>query len=391
MSNLTKNEHIFTVSELSDYLKSIISNKKIKVIGEVSQPVLRGGHLYFSLKDDSSNIKSIVWKSKNIDKESISEGQKLTLECKLDFYGGNGTINLIVDKIITQDGSGELFIKYEKIKQEFTIKGYFDKSRKKQLPQIIKNILILTSEKGAALQDFIYNLDNNKSLINYDIQDVKVQGTDCPKTICEYLEQLKKTNIIYDLVVITRGGGSFEELFGFSQPELIESVYNFHLPVLSAIGHQVDNPLLDLIADISSPTPSLAAQFIVDYNKKFISGLEKIRDNIKSDLLNEITERQNMLSKLNEKIYKLFNRLVNLKNDCQNLIRNDIGNLMVKLSILESKVQINLNKNITLYSKSNEKITSTEDLEFFIGQFIKLRWADKEYKIKVIEKNENLI
>ena len=98
-----------------------------------------------------------------------------------------------------------------------------------------------------------------------------------------------------------------------------------------------------------------------------------------------------MLSKLNEKIYKLFNGLVNLKNDCQNLIRNDIGNLMVKLSILESKVQINLNKNITLYSKSNEKITSTEDLEFFIGQFIKLRWVDKEYKIKVIEKNENLI
>lgn len=379
-------EHIFTVSELSDYLKSIISNKKVKVIGEVSQPVIRGGHLYFSLKDESSNIKSIVWKSKNIDKDVISDGQKLTLECKLDFYGGNGSVNLIVDKIITQEGSGELFIKYEKIKQEFTNKGYFDKSRKKPLPKIIKDILILTSENGAALQDFIYNLDNNKSLINYDIQDVKVQGTDCPKTICNELEQLKKKNTQYDLVVITRGGGGFEELFGFSQPELIETIYNFHLPVLSAIGHQVDNPLLDLIADISAPTPSLAAQFIVDYNKKFLCSLKEIRDNIKTDLLNEISESQNMLVKLSEKIYKLFNSLVNLKNDCQNLIRNDIGNLMLKLSILESKVQMDLNKNIILFTKSNDKIASNEDLESFIGHIIKLRWADKEYKIKIIEK-----
>jgi exodeoxyribonuclease VII large subunit len=378
-------EHIFTVSELTDYLKSVISNKKVKVTGEVSQPVIRGGHLYFSLKDDSSNIKSIVWKSKNINKDAISEGQKLTLECKLDFYGGNGTINLIVDKIITQEGSGELFIKYEKIKQDFMSAGYFDKSRKKQLPKNIKDILILTSESGAALQDFIYNLDNNKSLINYDIQDVKVQGVDCPKTICDQLEQLKKANSNYDLVVITRGGGSFEELFGFSQPELIESVYNFHLPVLSAIGHQVDNPLLDLIADVSAPTPSLAAQFIVDYNKKFINGLEEIRDDVKSELLDEISEKQALLSKINEKIYRMFSSLVNLKNDCQNLIRSDIGNLMIKLSILESKVQVDSNKNISLYElKSENKILNSEELANLAGHILKLRWGDKEFKIKLV-------
>jgi exodeoxyribonuclease VII large subunit len=381
MSILNKtNEHIFTVSELANYLKSIISNNKIKVTGEVSQPVIRGGHLYFSIKDESSNIKSIVWKSKNIDKESISEGQKLTIECKTDFYGGNGSVNLIVDKIITQDGSGELFIKYEKIKQDFLSKGYFDKSRKKQLPKIIKDILILTSENGAALQDFIYNLDNNKSLINYDIQDVKVQGTDCPKNICDYLTQLKKSNTKYDLVVITRGGGSFEELFGFSQPELIEAVYNFHLPVLSAIGHQVDNPLIDLIADISAPTPSLAAQFIVDYNKKFMTQLFDIRNEIKLDLLNELSDQQSVLSKLNEKIYRYFN---NLKNECQNLIRNDINDLLFQLSFLESKIQIDYNKNIILYSNSNIKISSNDELENYIGQIIKLRWGNKEFKIKI--------
>jgi exodeoxyribonuclease VII large subunit len=191
---VSSKEHIFTVSELSEYLKSIVSNKKVKVTGEISQPKISNGHIYFTLKDDSNNLKSIIWKFKNIDKEQLIEGQKITMECKLDFYGGSGSLNLIVEKIITTDGYGELFIKYEKIKQEFNEKGYFLQSRKKQLPKFLKNILIITSENGAALQDFIYNLENNKSLINYDIIDVVVQGVDCPKNICETLKHITNTD-----------------------------------------------------------------------------------------------------------------------------------------------------------------------------------------------------
>ena len=394
MSNLVKTnesksnsgsskEYIFTVSELSEYLKSIISNKKVKVTGEVSQPKYSNGHLYFTLKDDTNNLKSIIWKFKNIDKESLVEGQKVTIECKLDFYGGSGSLNLIVEKIITNAGQGELFIKYEKIKKEFEEKGYFLQSRKKSLPNILKNILVITSENGAALQDFIYNLENNNSLINYDIVDVVVQGIDCPKNICQVLQQIKNDNKSYDLVIITRGGGSFSDLFGFSQPELIQSVYDFHLPVLSAIGHQIDNPLLDLISDVSTPTPSLGAQFIVDHNKKYIGKMEIIRDNIKSSLLDEITEYQNIYSKLNEKVYKSFNSLINLKNDLLNEIRQDIGNLMLKYSLLESKVIVEKINQIKLYNKNN-LIEDQEHLDNYIGQIIKLKWGDKEYKIKVL-------
>lgn len=394
MSNLVKTteskcnlvspkEYVFTVSELSEYLKSIVSNKKVKVTGEVSQPKYSNGHLYFTLKDDTNNLKSIIWKFKNINKESLVEGQKVTLECKLDFYGGSGSLNLIVEKIITNDGQGELFIKYEQIKKEFEDKGYFLQLRKKQLPTILKNILVITSENGAALQDFIYNLENNKSLINYDIVDVVVQGIDCPKNICEILHQLKNDNTSYDLVIITRGGGSFSDLFGFSQRELIQSVYDFHLPVLSAIGHQVDNPLLDLVSDVFMPTPSLAAQFIVDHNKKYIGKIQIIRDNIKSILLDEITQYQNIYSKLNEKVYKSFNSFVNLKNDLLNVIRQDISDLMLKYSLLESKVIIEKTNQIKLYNKNNP-IEKQECLDNYIGQIIKLKWGEKEYKIKVL-------
>jgi len=213
--------NLFTVSELSEYLKSIVTNKKIKVSGEVSQPKLSGGHLYFTLKDSTSNLKSIIWKSKNINKESIVDGNKIIIECRFDFYGPTGNINLIVDKIITNENSGELHAEYEKIKDNFALKGYFDQSRKKPIPDFVKNILILTSETGAALQDFIYNLTNNHSLVNFEICDVKVQGSECPANICQELVNITCSNKHYDIVVITRGGGSFEDLFGFSQPALI--------------------------------------------------------------------------------------------------------------------------------------------------------------------------
>ncbi len=380
---MTSKEHVFTVSELTEYLKSVVSNKKIKVTGEVSQPKISNGHLYFTLKDDTNNLKSIIWKFKNINKDEIVSGQKITLECKLDFYGGSGSLNLIVEKIITNEGQGELFVKYEKIKKKFESKGYFDPARKKPLVPVLSNILIITSASGAALQDFIYNLENNKSKVNYDIVDVVVQGVDCPGNICEVLEQVKEDKCEYDLVIIMRGGGSFSDLFGFSQPELIQAVYDFHLPVLSAIGHQVDNPLLDLVADISTPTPSLAAQFIVDHNKKYLKKLHLIRDDIQSELLDRITEQQSQYAKLSEKLYKSFNSLSNLKSQLLNELRQDIGNIMHKYTRLESQVIIKNPNEIKLFNKKKQ-ITNSDELDKLIGQTVKLIWGEQEYKIKVI-------
>jgi len=379
------NTKVFTVSELTEYLKTIVAGKKIRIIGEVSQPTIRGGHLYFNLKDESSNIKSIIFKSKNIPKDDITDGLKLTLDCKLDYYGGTGNINLIVDKIITNDGDGELFIKYEKIKLELISKGYFDKSNKKSLPSILKNILIITSQDGAALQDFIFNLNNNKSLIKYDIIDVKVQGFECPKNICDILNNWD-SNLLYDLVVITRGGGSFSDLFGFSQPELIESVFNFHLPILSAIGHQIDNPLLDLVADYSAPTPSLASQFIVDHNKNYLNNLDNIKENFKINILNDLTNQQLLIAKLDEKINKQFYKLESIKNQIQNSLITQLNQLVIKLTILDTKINIHSNPFIELFNLDS-KIYNTETLDILIGKKIKLKWGNHEYKIKLINKN----
>lgn len=373
------NEHIFTVTELSEYIKTIIPGNKIKVQGEVSQPKLSGGHLYFSLKDDNSNIKSIVWRSKN--KYIIEQGQKIVMDCRLDYYSMGGNINLIVDNITTNDEKGELYIKYEKIKEDFINKGYFNQTNKNiELPPIIKNIIIITSANGAALQDFLYNMGNNNMNVNYEVIDVVVQGLSCPKNICIELEKLDK---IYDLVIITRGGGSFEDLFGFSQPELIETVHQLRFkipPILSAIGHMVDNPLLDLVADFSAPTPSLAAQFIVDHNKKYINSLQSIKNNIRISMLDQLNLYNNILTKFNMRLNNVFSQFINLKNSCKNDIINILNNRLLQLKVMESQLNTKP-QDITLFRR-NIKINNPDELS--MNMVLLLKWGDKEFNVKIL-------
>jgi exodeoxyribonuclease VII large subunit len=370
-------QDIWSVSKLGEYIKKTIF-KKVKIKGEVSQPKISSGHLYFQLKDQHASIRGIIWKYNSIPKDSITDGQKLTVEGKLDFYGNTGSTNLIVDKIITLDGEGELFTKYSQMKQEFTEKGYFDMERKKKLPTVIKHILLLTSETGAALQDFLYNLENQHSNLTYDLVDVKVQGTECPHNICIELQKMKPN--VYDLVVITRGGGSFEDLFGFSKPELIEAVYQCSLPILSAIGHQTDSPLLDFIADCVAPTPSLAAQLIVDHNKSFIQDLKEIQVQCKESLLDEIQEHQNMLGSLLERLYKNSVGILQLRTELQNQILQTIQQQLHQLCMMETVIQQKSSDSIRVYHDSTE-IKSPQELQLYKGKKLELRWMDHEFQI----------
>ena len=289
------------ISKLCELVKNSLPDTKFKVIGEVSQPKVSQGHLYFTLKDNNTSIKAIIWKTKYEKiKDKLNEGDKITVFGKLDYYGFTGTVSFIIDSILENEGIGELQKEYELLKESYLKKGYFDKEKKLPIPKVIKKILILTSSNGAAIHDFLFNLENNGSKINYNIIDVPVQGQDSPKIIASKLDELNMTELDYDLIIITRGGGSFQDLFGFSDKYIIESVYNFNkIPILSAIGHQIDNPLLDLVADCSCPTPSLAAQFIVDINRKYITDYYNIKEDIKNSIVSNIFNYQRELNILN--------------------------------------------------------------------------------------------
>lgn len=371
---------ILTVSEFCYQIKDFLPTKKFMVIGEINQLKNSHGHHYFIFKDNDNIINATIWKSKMESlKVIIKDGDKITVEGKLDFYSVGGKLNFIIDNIISNEGIGELLKKYQKIKNDFEKKGYFDSSLKLKLPNCIKNILLLTSESGAAYHDFLYGLENAKSNVTVELIDVIVQGVDCPQNICKQLENIKLKNLNYDLVILTRGGGSFQDLFGFSQPELIETLYNFNLPTLSAIGHQVDNPLSDLVCDYSAPTPSLAAQFIVDYNKNYLRSYQNILQEITHimniKLINKLEKTNNLFEKLNKK-WLSFER-----NNKQKLI-NELNIMLRKLDNFESRLDMYETTNILL--NANGKIMyNKEDLLEYKGKNLEIIWNGIIVKVKI--------
>ena len=336
------------ITQLSELIKRHLPKEKILLKGEVSQPKDSRGNLYLSLKDNNpSMIKTIIWKNKleNV-KEKIEEGDEITVDGYLDFYGGYGTISFIINQLVKHEGEGEINALFLKIKEQFQKKGYFDDIHKFKKLKYIKKVLILTRDSGSVINDFNHNIEENRSKLEHDLIDVSVQGNNCPNDIINILENDDSSVDFtkYDLVVIIRGGGSKEELFGFSKPELIETVFDFkEKPILSAIGHKPDVSLLDLVADYSAPTPSLAAQYIIDINKNYINEMEKIKDEIKQNITQLLNNKIRKLNKINENIIKYFYSFDEIKKDIFNKLINILNKTLLILSKIESNIDLKIN------------------------------------------------
>ena len=374
------------ITQLGELIKESMPNQVLRVIGEVSQPKIFRGNMYLNLKDKMYNIKAIIWKTKYEQfNTEIKDGDKIVVKGKLDFYGANGSVTYIIDKLIKYEGEGELSALYQKYKKMFETKGYFDRDKKLIIPDKIEKILLLTSESGAAIHDFIYALDNNHSKLDYDIIDVPVQGRMCPLNIINEINKIKDN---YDAIVITRGGGSFEDLFGFSQPELIEAIHNFDQPVISAIGHQVDTSLLDLVSDCCCPTPSLAAQYIIDTNKKFINELEEIRDDIKDELIGSYNKQNRGFNNCSERLNKIILSFDRIQHSYQSELLNQLNTYAFKLKELDLKLSNLVNNtsgNNIISIKNNKNVIHTDVAKFIkrlegTDDFI-INWNNNKIKI----------
>ncbi len=343
-----------SITDFNKLLKTKLPNNTFILKGEVRQPKISGGHMYLNLKDENSSIKSIIWKSK-LTEIKIIDGDYIEVKGSIDFYCNRGEVNFIISSYKSLSKNED---KFNKLKNEFEEKGYFNKKNIKLLPDVIKNILIITSKNGAAIHDFIYTINNNKSLLNYTIIDVQVQGNECPKQIIEYLNN-NEINYIdnFDIVVITRGGGSAEDLNGFNNKELIETVYKRNYVLLSAIGHMVDTTLLDYASDISCPTPSLAAQYIIDHNKKYTNKLYQMKDSIRQDLLNNIKD---IIFSFSDKLNKHKNEIKQNIIDKINYYKYGLNNLIKNNIFKLEKMKIIQELDISIYDKTSKKVDYNE-------------------------------
>jgi len=382
------------VNQLGDKIKECLPDKTLQVIGEVSQPKFFRGNVYLNLKDNYYNIKAIIWKSKYEKfKSEINDGDKIVVKGKLDFYRVSGSVSFIIEKLLKHDGEGELYQLYQKYKKDFEKKGYFMPNQKINISEKIEKVLLLTSENGAAIQDFIYALKNNNSKLYYDIIDVPVQGHNCPGFLITNLLDIQDK---YDAIVITRGGGSFEDLFGFSHPELVETVHNFDQPVISAIGHQVDTCLLDLVSDCCCPTPSLAAQYIIDINNKYVRKIENIRNEMKEELLDSYTKQNRELNKCNERLNRIILSFDRIQQSYQNQLLNQLTRYSFKLKELDLKLSTLLNNESSQFSiiknENNEIIKNVDDFSKVLednNNFI-IEWNGKQIIISEYDYKINL-
>ena len=297
MNSTIKNTLELSVSELSESIKGLIENnfEYVRVrgeIGRVSKPA--SGHIYFDLKDSDSVISGIIWKG-NALKLDIRPEEGLEVICtgKVTTYKGQSKYQIIVDKVEAA-GIGALMALLEKRKKILEAEGLFSDRYKKAIPYLPKTIGVITSPSGAVIRDIIHRLQERFPL-HVIVWPVRVQGETCPEEVVDAIEGfhlVDQSNISRpDVIIIARGGGSLEDLWGFNDESVARAVFNSKIPIISAIGHETDNTLIDLVSDLRAPTPTAAAEKDVPVKEHLLEGLRDNKVRLKSSILRKIREK----------------------------------------------------------------------------------------------------
>ena len=294
---------IISVSELNSLIKEFFDLNpmfnSVYVKGEISNFKRHSsGHCYFSLKDEKSVIKAVMFKfnalSLNFEPEN---GMKVIINARLSSYERDGVYQLYVNEM-QPDGVGALHIKFEQLKEKLSKEGLFDEQFKKPLPRFPKTVGVVTSKTGAAVKDIINVIKRRAKNTDIIIYPATVQGADAHKSIVAGIEYFNENKV--DVMIVGRGGGSIEDLWCFNEEEVARAIFKSSVPVVSAVGHETDYTISDFVADLRAPTPSAAAELCVPHLKDVIGFIE--------------TSRSRMYLSLNKNIDLYKNKLDTLKN-----------------------------------------------------------------------------
>jgi len=268
---------ILSVSQLTGIISEVMETNfdYFWLEGEVSNMrTPASGHCYFTLKDSNSQIRAVLFKrSRQTIPFDLKDGQKLICLGSLNIYAARGEYQIIVEKIEAA-GLGSLHLAFEQLKKRLADEGLFDESRKKAIPLHPEKVGIITSSTGAALRDILKVFEGRRLKPDILISPVRVQGEDAAEDISEAIETLNRLDDI-DLIVISRGGGSIEDLWPFNEEKVARAIYCSRIPVISAVGHETDLSISDLAADLRSATPSIAAETIS-------GGMSRLSEDIKT-------------------------------------------------------------------------------------------------------------
>lgn len=268
-----------TVSDLAEVLKGHVGTLgTLEVAGEVTGYKLYGGsgHHYFSLKDEGAVVACVLYafNARRV-MTRIADGQRLVIRAKPDFYGKMGRLSLVVEQA-RAEGEGDLFRKFKELEARLKAEGLFDEERKRPIPAFPRTVAFVTSKSGAVWHDFTEILQTRGWVGSAWLVPATVQGANCAAEVIRGLQRAAKIPGI-DLIVVGRGGGSMEDLWGFNDEALVRAVVNCPIPVISAVGHQTDFTLCDFAADRRAETPTAAAELIASGRSRLVDEVRHLR------------------------------------------------------------------------------------------------------------------
>jgi exodeoxyribonuclease VII large subunit len=389
-----------TVSDLNVAIKQTLEQPytNIKVSGEISNFKISNKNLFATLKDNESCINVVAWGYEyRKNKIEMENGDKICIHGKITHHSKSGNYCLLAFKF-EKLGTGDLHQQYEQLKKKYEDLGYY--KDKKTFPQQVNRIGIVTALEGAALQDILYVLKTNEFNGKVVIKGCKVQGNQAPQSIVEGINNLmqwKDDKGRLDLIIITRGGGSLEDLIGFSSNDVIVAIHNCDIFTISAVGHEIDFMLSDYVADIRAPTPSVSAEIITTSQKSRLQDYNKCKSFAETQMkqiilakLNSLKEKVTLLLKSVEnpdaKIMNSESQLEIIKNHIITSLRTKIlqnKNKLEKLSVKLQKYDIStmLERGYAVVIKNNRIIDSVKDISD--GQKLKLKMKDGDLTVIV--------
>lgn len=295
-------QYVLSVTEINKYIKEVVSRdlvlSNLWVKGEISNYKYHySGHMYFTIKDSSSVLKCVMFRTQNTKLKFVPEnGMKVIVKGYVSVFERDGQYQLYAEEM-QPDGIGNLHMAFEQLKRKLEEEGLFDTKYKKKLPVLPRRLGIVTSSTGAVIRDIINVLSRRFHNIELKVYPVAVQGGMAPGQIARAIQKLNELCCV-DVIIIARGGGSLEELWAFNEEIVARSIFKSEIPVISAVGHETDYTIADFVADVRAPTPSAAAEIVIAEKSILQDRISNLRKRLVISLEGNISKSKAKLEKI---------------------------------------------------------------------------------------------
>ena len=369
----------YSVTEISKSIKQVLDDTfgYVRVRGEISGlKQAASGHVYLNLKDESAIINGIIWKS-NVSRLSFQPHDGLEVICKgrlttgySDRYPGRSDYSIHIDSLMPA-GEGALMALLEQRKKKFAASGLFDQIHKKHIPEYPHRIGVITSPTGAVIQDILHRIEERYPL-NVILWPVPVQGDDSSELITQAIRGFNNIDIEEsikpDVIIVARGGGSIEDLWAFNEENIVNAVFESKIPIISAIGHETDTTLIDLVSDLRAPTPTAAAEFVTPVKSELYEVVRKAQKELDQNIEFSIDEKKQHFKLVDHKLPANLKLFINTLNSNFLTISSRLNTKILREQ-LKSKIDTlnNYSNRIRISSKQYissriEKINSVSKL-----------------------------